>query len=53
MGRRSVPTVLKKLRGNPGRRRLNAREPMPRPPLADPPEWFDDDQRASWHYALV
>jgi phage terminase small subunit len=25
---------------------------MPKAPLADPPDWFDDDQRASWHYAL-
>src|SRR5690349_4031719 len=52
MGRRSVPTTLKLLRGNPGKRPLNAREPMPKAPLADPPDWFSDEQRASWHYAL-
>lgn len=31
MGRKALPTKLKLLRGNPGRRPLNEREPMPTP----------------------
>lgn len=47
-----VPTALKKLHGNPGRRRLPAHEPEGQGELWAPPPWFDDEQRAQWHYAL-
>lgn len=34
-GRRPLPTAVKKLRGNPGKRKLNAAEPKPK--LVEPP----------------
>lgn len=37
MGRPSVPTSLKILRGNPGNRPLNDAEPLPPPASLDPP----------------
>ena len=39
-GRKPVPTHLKVLRGNPGKRRLNNGEPLPIGDLVDPPEWM-------------
>jgi P27 family predicted phage terminase small subunit len=43
------PTALKVLQGNPGKRRLNAREPQPTV-LADaePPEWLEDAAKEAW-----
>jgi len=47
-----VPTALKKLHGNPGNHPLPKNEPEGVGDLWAPPEWFDDEQRAQWHYAL-
>jgi P27 family predicted phage terminase small subunit len=49
-GTKPTPTVLKILQGNPGRRRLNTREPTPAPadPQRPPPEWMDDAAKAEW-----
>jgi P27 family predicted phage terminase small subunit len=51
-GRRPEPTVSKRLRGNPGKRPLNTREPVPPPfePGEIPPE-IEGDARAvrEWH----
>jgi len=47
-----VPTVLKMLRGNPGGRKLNLREPKPVGDLLDPPPHFDDEMREVWDYAI-
>lgn len=52
VGRTPKPTHLKELSGNPGKRPLNTNEPKPRGDLRDAPEWFDDEQRASWDYAI-
>ena len=51
-GRKPVPTYLKVIRGNPGKRGLNKNEPVPDGALADPPEWMADSQKAGWNYAI-
>jgi P27 family predicted phage terminase small subunit len=51
-GRKPVPTHLKVIRGNPGKRVLNANEPRPLGDLADPPEWMSESQKAGWNYAI-
>jgi P27 family predicted phage terminase small subunit len=51
-GRKPVPTHLKVLRGNPGKRRLNNGEPLPIGDLVDPPEWMTDSQKTGWNYAV-
>ena len=51
-GRKPVPTHLKVLRGNPGKRRLNDQEPKPEGELADPPEWMSESQKQGWIYAI-
>lgn len=52
-GRKPVPTVLKELHGNPGKRSLPADEPEGVGDIWSPPAWFDDDQRAQWDYAVA
>ncbi len=48
-GRKPVPTALKLLRGNPGKRTLNRQEPKPGELAADcPAELVDDVARAEW-----
>jgi P27 family predicted phage terminase small subunit len=49
-GRKPVPTALRIMRGNPGKRPLPADEPSP-PPLEvtrPPPEWLDDEAQTEW-----
>jgi P27 family predicted phage terminase small subunit len=44
-----TPLSLRKLRGNPSGKSLDPPEQVPpRGPLGEPPDWFDDDQRAVW-----
>ena len=49
-GRKSVPTNLKLLRGNPGKRPLNDAEPTPTKParLPSPPVELSDAAKAEW-----
>lgn len=47
-GRKPTPTPLKVLRGNPGKRALNAREPKPRPILGEPPAFLDPEAKRLW-----
>lgn len=49
MPRRPQPTALKVLRGNPGKRPLNASEP--RPPAGDiqPPAWLSEESLSKWN----
>jgi len=47
-----VPTQLKIIRGNPGKRKLNAKEPKPVGDLKEPPAHFDEELRAVWTYAI-
>lgn len=44
------PSALKKLAGNPGKRRINKKEPRPPqvPGLGDPPDWLDKESKAEW-----
>ena len=51
-GRKPVPTHLKVLRGNPGKRRLNDNEPKPSGGLTDPPEWMSESQKQGWVYVI-
>jgi P27 family predicted phage terminase small subunit len=51
-GRKPIPTHLKILRGNPGKRRLNSDEPIPEGDLKDPPNWLSESQKAGWNYAI-
>jgi P27 family predicted phage terminase small subunit len=48
-GRKPTPTALKIVRGNPGKRPLNEREPKPaRASPDDVPEWLSPEARAHW-----
>jgi P27 family predicted phage terminase small subunit len=51
-GPRRIPTLLKELHGNPGKRALPVDEPQGVGDLWDPPVWFDDEQREQWRHAL-
>lgn len=48
MGNPPVPTALKKLRGNPGKRAYNEDEPTPPVLITRPPDWLDDAARDAW-----
>jgi P27 family predicted phage terminase small subunit len=53
-GRKPIPTVLKLLRGNPGKRAINRREPRPGPLTAEvPAELTDEVARAEWTRTIV
>jgi hypothetical protein len=43
-----IPSAIKRLRGNPGKRRLNDREPQPAPTDDTPPPELTGDARALW-----
>ena len=47
-GRKPTPTALKVLRGNPGRRPLNAREPKPKTGLPPCPSSLKGEARVAW-----
>ncbi len=49
-GPRPQPTALKLLKGNPGRRALNAGEPQPPTPgdVPMPPEWLEAYAKGEW-----
>jgi len=51
-GRHPTPTALKVIRGNPGKRPLNKREPKPVGDLTDAPAHFDEELREVWQYAI-
>lgn len=53
MGRPPVPTHLKIIRGNPGKRKLNKNEPKPIGDLKDAPDYFDQEMRDVWDYAIA
>ncbi|MGD9879013.1 MAG: phage terminase small subunit P27 family [Hyphomicrobiaceae bacterium] len=52
-GRKPVPTALKVLRGNPGRRPIKANEPRPKGSAGDPPDWMTESQRAVWRATIA
>lgn len=47
-GRKATPTVLKLLRGNPGKRELNGEEPRPVAAVPDCPAHLNDVAREEW-----
>ena len=47
-GRRPLPTALKVLRGNPGKRPLPKDEPRPQPKLPPPPAELSDEAKREW-----
>ena len=47
-GRKPKPTALRAIEGNPGKRRLNDREPTPPEGVPDCPDELDDVARAEW-----
>lgn len=51
-GRKPKPTHLKLITGNPGRRKINQREPKPKGDLTDPPDYFNKAERDAWQYAI-
>jgi len=52
-GRKPKPTALKKLAGNPGKRKLNDKEPAPPPGLPDCPKHLDGAAREEWKRVLA
>ena len=47
-GRKPKPTALKKLEGNPGKRKLNAKEPVPAKGMPDCPKWLLPEAKEEW-----
>jgi len=51
-GRKPTPTAIKVVSGNPGKRKLNNKEPAPTGGLSGAPEWLDDMQKQYWDSAI-
>ena len=51
-GRKPKPTALKLVEGNPGKRKINGKEPKPRGNLYDAPKWLTEQQHEGWEYAI-
>ena len=47
-GRKPKPTALKELEGNPGKRKLNKKEPMPGKGMPDCPKWLLPEAKEEW-----
>lgn len=47
-GRKPKPTALKVLEGNPGKRPLNEKEPVPDKIAPECPSWLNDEAKAEW-----
>lgn len=47
-GRKPKPTAIKKLEGNPGRRKLNDKEPAPGKRAPKCPAWLDEEAKKEW-----
>ena len=47
-GRKPKPTALKRLEGNPGKRKLNTKEPVPGKGMSECPAWLLPEARAEW-----
>ena len=47
-GRRPKPTAMKKLEGNPGKRKLNMVEPMPEKGMPECPKWLLPEAKVEW-----
>ena len=47
-GRKPKPTAIKKLEGNPGKRKLNTKEPIPAKGMPNCPEWLMPEAKKEW-----
>jgi len=47
-GRKPLPTALKLVRGNPGKRKLNQEEPQPAAVAPECPDFLDETAQAEW-----
>ena len=47
-GRKPLPTSLKQLRGNPGKRALNHNEPKPKATMPRSPRWLSPVAKCEW-----
>lgn len=47
-GRKPKPTAIKKLEGNPGKRRLNEYEPIPENKAPKCPMWLEPEAKKEW-----
>ncbi len=47
-GPQRIPTVIKKLQGNPGKRKLNLKEPKPEPGIPKCPAWLNKKGKVVW-----
>ena len=47
-GRNAVPTELKLIRGNPGKRKVNRNEPQPSKGTPDKPDWLSGEAADEW-----
>lgn len=52
MARKHLPTQLKVVKGTLKKSRVNHREPVVTGDLREPPEYFSQEQRDVWHYAI-
>jgi len=47
-GRKPIPTAIKVLEGNPGKRQLNINEPKPTKKAPRCPSWLEDEAKKEW-----
>ncbi len=47
-GRKPIPTAIKELEGNPGKRALNKKEPKPKRKAPKCPMWLDIEAKKEW-----
>lgn len=47
-GRKPTPTAIKELEGNPGKRKLNEREPKPEKKAPSCPKWLEPEAKKEW-----
>lgn len=47
-GRKPKPTALKTLEGNPGKRKINKKEPIPGKGIPTCPEWLLPEAKLEW-----
>ncbi|MGN8806331.1 MULTISPECIES: phage terminase small subunit P27 family [unclassified Blautia] len=48
-GRKPKPTAVKMLEGNPGKRKLNTKEPTPGKGMPDCPKWLLPEAKEEWN----
>ena len=47
-GRKPTPTAIKELEGNPGKRKLNDKEPKPVKKAPSCPKWLEAEAKKEW-----